>query len=163
MTTNAAVDWPDDMQLRRSTVSRTSTPPGGTTSSNSPKALDSAPKLTPGDKDVKPTASGVDEAKKLVARAREAGAGLLALPEAALGGYLSSLNGDHDDEPPRGKWPVPPRGRGEAGREHCVGGRALALGDPVLDPLALEHPRRPGIHGVAVLLVRDAPGVHRDR
>jgi N-carbamoylputrescine amidase len=31
--------------------------------------------------------------EKLVGRAREAGAGLLALPEAALGGYLSSLNG----------------------------------------------------------------------
>ena len=39
--------------------------------------------------------------EKLVGRAREAGAQLLALPEAALGGYLSSLNGDHDDEPPQ--------------------------------------------------------------
>ncbi|GJE36689.1 hypothetical protein [Methylobacterium persicinum] len=47
------------------------TPPGGTTSSNSPKALATPPKLTPGDKDVKPTASGVDEAKKLVAQARD--------------------------------------------------------------------------------------------
>lgn len=47
------------------------TPPGGTTSSNSPKALDTPPKLTPGDKNVKPTASGVEEAKKLVAQARE--------------------------------------------------------------------------------------------
>ena len=39
--------------------------------------------------------------EKLVGRAREAGADLLALPEAALGGYLSSLDGDHDDSPPR--------------------------------------------------------------
>lgn len=39
--------------------------------------------------------------EKLVGRAREAGADLLALPEAALGGYLSSLHGDHDDEPPQ--------------------------------------------------------------
>ena len=47
------------------------TPPGGPTSSNSPKALDAAPKLEPADKSVKPTASGVEEAKKLVAQARE--------------------------------------------------------------------------------------------
>ncbi|MFC6789888.1 hypothetical protein ACFQE0_09825 [Methylobacterium komagatae] len=47
------------------------TPPGGPTSSDSPKALANPPKLTPSDKDVKPTASGVEEAKKLVAQARE--------------------------------------------------------------------------------------------
>jgi N-carbamoylputrescine amidase len=39
--------------------------------------------------------------EKLVNQAREVGADLLALPEAALGGYLSSLDGDHDDEPPQ--------------------------------------------------------------
>ena len=47
------------------------TPPGGTTSSGSDKALATPPKLTPGDASVKPTASGVEEAKKLVAEARE--------------------------------------------------------------------------------------------
>ncbi|MCJ2013968.1 hypothetical protein [Methylobacterium sp. J-076] len=47
------------------------TPPGGVTSSHSDKALATPPKLTPSDKDVKPTASGVEEAKKLVAQARE--------------------------------------------------------------------------------------------
>ncbi|MEE7447680.1 hypothetical protein MRF4_07545 [Methylobacterium radiotolerans] len=48
-----------------------STPPGGTTSSNSPKALDTPPGLTKSDAAVKPTASGVEEAKKLVAQARQ--------------------------------------------------------------------------------------------
>jgi hypothetical protein len=47
------------------------TPPGGPTSSNSPKALDKPPALTKSDADVKPTASGVEEAKKLVAQARQ--------------------------------------------------------------------------------------------
>ncbi len=47
------------------------TPPGGPTTSGSDKALATPPKLTPADKDVKPTASGVEEAKKLVAQARE--------------------------------------------------------------------------------------------
>ncbi len=47
------------------------TPPGGTTSSNSPKALDTPPALTKSDAAVKPTASGVEEAKKLVAQARQ--------------------------------------------------------------------------------------------
>lgn len=37
---------------------------------------------------------------RLIADAREAGAGLLALPEACLGGYLSSLDGDAADGPP---------------------------------------------------------------
>jgi hypothetical protein len=47
------------------------TPPGGPTSSNSPKALDTPPALTKSDASVKPTAAGVDEAKKLVAQARQ--------------------------------------------------------------------------------------------
>ncbi|MCJ2138169.1 hypothetical protein MKK69_29665 [Methylobacterium sp. J-026] len=47
------------------------TPPGGTTSSNSPKALDKPPALTPSDASVKPTAAGVEDAKKLVAQARQ--------------------------------------------------------------------------------------------
>ena len=47
------------------------TPPGGPTTSGSDKALATPPKLTPADKDVKPTAAGVEEAKKLVAQARE--------------------------------------------------------------------------------------------
>ena len=47
------------------------TPPGGTTSSNSDKALATPPALTKSDAGMKPTASGVEEAKKLVAQARE--------------------------------------------------------------------------------------------
>ena len=47
------------------------TPPGGPTSSNSPKALDTPPKLTESDAAVKPTAAGVEEAKKLVAQASQ--------------------------------------------------------------------------------------------
>ncbi|SDM58563.1 hypothetical protein SAMN05216360_102510 [Methylobacterium phyllostachyos] len=47
------------------------TPPGGVTSSDSPKALDKPPALTKADAAVKPTASGVEEAKKLVAKAGE--------------------------------------------------------------------------------------------
>ncbi|WP_433801963.1 carbon-nitrogen hydrolase family protein [Actinomycetospora sp. CA-084318] len=39
--------------------------------------------------------------ERLVGQARAAGADLLALPEAALGGYLSSLHGDPDDVPPQ--------------------------------------------------------------
>lgn len=45
------------------------TPPGGTTTSNSDKALASPPSLTQSDAGVKPTASGVEEAKTLVAKA----------------------------------------------------------------------------------------------
>lgn len=37
---------------------------------------------------------------RLLADAREAGVGLLALPEACLGGYLTSLGGDSADGPP---------------------------------------------------------------
>jgi predicted amidohydrolase len=37
---------------------------------------------------------------RLIADARQAGVGLLALPEACLGGYLSSLDGDVADGPP---------------------------------------------------------------
>jgi hypothetical protein len=47
------------------------TPPGGATSSNSPKALDKPPSLTKSDAAVKPTASGIEEAKKLVTQARQ--------------------------------------------------------------------------------------------
>jgi hypothetical protein len=47
------------------------TPPGGTTSSGSDKALATPPKLVPSDASVKPTASGIEEAKKLVAQAAE--------------------------------------------------------------------------------------------
>ncbi|MDP4003039.1 hypothetical protein [Methylobacterium sp. NEAU K] len=47
------------------------TPPGGTTSSNSDKALATPPTLTKSDAGVKPSASGVEEAKKLVAKARD--------------------------------------------------------------------------------------------
>ena len=45
-------------------------PPGGPTSSNSPKALDRAPDTKPSDPAVKPTAAGVGEERKLVERAR---------------------------------------------------------------------------------------------
>lgn len=39
--------------------------------------------------------------ERLLGQARERGAELLALPEAALGGYLSSLHGEPDDQPPQ--------------------------------------------------------------
>ena len=42
-----------------------------------------------------------DRIAALVEQARERGARLLALPEAALGGYLSSLHNDPDDLPPQ--------------------------------------------------------------
>jgi hypothetical protein len=45
-------------------------PPGGPTSSGSPKALDQAPNVKPSDPSVKPTAAGVTEARKLVEKAR---------------------------------------------------------------------------------------------
>jgi N-carbamoylputrescine amidase len=38
---------------------------------------------------------------RVLAEARERGAELVALPEAALGGYLSSLHGEPDDRPPQ--------------------------------------------------------------
>lgn len=46
-------------------------PAGGTTSSNSPKALVSQPKGNPSDSSTKPTAGGVDEARTLLAKASE--------------------------------------------------------------------------------------------
>lgn len=46
-------------------------PSGGTTSSNSPKALDKAPNVKASDADVKPTSGGVDEARALLAQARQ--------------------------------------------------------------------------------------------
>lgn len=45
-------------------------PPGGPTSSHSPKALDAPPAGKPTDPSVKPSASGIGEARSLVARAR---------------------------------------------------------------------------------------------
>ncbi|AWN36703.1 hypothetical protein [Methylobacterium radiodurans] len=45
-------------------------PPGGPVSSNSDKALDKAPTVKPSDPSVKPTAAGVNEARKLVEKAR---------------------------------------------------------------------------------------------
>ena len=45
-------------------------PPGGPTSSNSPKALEMAPKVKPTDPSAKPTSSGVSEARELITRAK---------------------------------------------------------------------------------------------
>ncbi|MBX9930983.1 MAG: hypothetical protein K2Y56_05530 [Methylobacterium sp.] len=45
-------------------------PPGGTTSSNSPKALEMAPNVKPTDPSAKPTSSGVSEARDLIKRAK---------------------------------------------------------------------------------------------
>ena len=45
-------------------------PPGGPTSSNSPKALEQAPNIRPSDPKVQPSASGVEEARKLIQKAR---------------------------------------------------------------------------------------------
>ena len=46
-------------------------PAGGTTSSNSPKALDKAPSAKPTDADAKSTAGGVQEARSLLTQARQ--------------------------------------------------------------------------------------------
>ena len=46
-------------------------PPGGATSSNSPKALDTQPDGKPSDPKAKPSAGGVEEAKRLLAKAGE--------------------------------------------------------------------------------------------
>ena len=45
-------------------------PPGGATSSHSPKALDKQPQGEPSDPSTKPTAGGVEEAKKLLETAK---------------------------------------------------------------------------------------------
>ncbi|GJD59541.1 hypothetical protein [Methylobacterium dankookense] len=45
-------------------------PPGGATTSHSPKALDQAPNVKPSDPAAKPSASGIDAARKLVEKAR---------------------------------------------------------------------------------------------
>lgn len=45
-------------------------PPGGPTSSNSPKALDKPPEGKPSDPSTQPTAAGVAEAKKLLETAK---------------------------------------------------------------------------------------------
>lgn len=46
-------------------------PAGGTTSSNSPKALDKAPEVKATDAKSRPSAGGVDEARSLLAEARK--------------------------------------------------------------------------------------------
>ncbi|MBB2960191.1 hypothetical protein [Methylobacterium sp. R2-1] len=46
-------------------------PPGGATSSNSPKALDKPPAGAPSDPATKPTKAGVEEARALLAKAKE--------------------------------------------------------------------------------------------
>lgn len=46
-------------------------PPGGATSSNSPKALDKPPAGTPSDPSTAPTKAGVEEARSLLAKAKE--------------------------------------------------------------------------------------------
>lgn len=46
-------------------------PAGGATSSNSPKALDKPPAGAPSDPSTKPTKAGVEEARKLLAKAKE--------------------------------------------------------------------------------------------
>ncbi len=46
-------------------------PPGGVTSSNSPKALDKPPAGAPSDPSTKPTKAGVEEARTLLAKAKE--------------------------------------------------------------------------------------------
>lgn len=45
-------------------------PPGGPTSSNSPKALDKPPAVKPSDRKAQPTAAGIREARELIQKAR---------------------------------------------------------------------------------------------
>jgi predicted amidohydrolase len=94
----------------------------------------------------------------LVAEAREAGVGLLVLPEAALGGYVESLNGDVDDPPPA----LTPDGPELQRVADLAGDMVIAVGfceagDP--DPARPGHQVR---HNVAALVSGgEVLGIHR--
>lgn len=94
----------------------------------------------------------------LIAEAREAGVGLLVLPEAALGGYVESLNGDVDDPPPA----LQPDGPELLRVAELAGDMVVAVGfceagEP--DPDRPDHQVR---HNVAALVSGgEVLGIHR--
>lgn len=94
----------------------------------------------------------------LIDEARAAGVGLLVLPEAALGGYVESLNGDVDDPPPA----LSPDGPELQRVADLAGDMVVAVGfceagDP--DPDRPGHQVR---HNVAALVSGgEVLGIHR--
>ncbi|MDO9409334.1 carbon-nitrogen hydrolase family protein [Patulibacter sp.] len=94
----------------------------------------------------------------LVAEAREAGVGLLVLPEAALGGYVESLNGDVDDPPPA----LDPDGPELRRVAELAGEMVIAVG---FCEAGEPDPERPGHqvrHNVAALVSGgEVLGIHR--
>jgi len=94
----------------------------------------------------------------LVAEAREAGVGLLVLPEAALGGYVESLNGDIDDPPPA----LTPDGPELQRVADLAGDMVIAVG---FCEAGEPDPGRPGHqvrHNVAALVSGgEVLGIHR--
>ncbi|MEV4421114.1 carbon-nitrogen hydrolase family protein [Patulibacter sp. NPDC049589] len=96
--------------------------------------------------------------ERLVAEARAEGVGLLVLPEAALGGYVESLNGDVDDPPPA----LSPDGPELQRVADLAGDMVIAVGfceagDP--DPDRPGHQVR---HNVAALVSGgEVLGIHR--
>ncbi|MGX6448284.1 carbon-nitrogen hydrolase family protein [Patulibacter sp. S7RM1-6] len=100
------------------------------------------------------------EIERLIGEARAAGAGLLVLPEAALGGYVESLNGDVDDPPP----PLCADGPELRRVAELAGDLVVAVGFcEAGDPARTDAtPDRPVRHNVAAL-VHDGRvlGVHR--
>jgi predicted amidohydrolase len=98
------------------------------------------------------------EIERIVAAARARGVGLLVLPEAALGGYVESLNGDVDDPPPALR-PDGPELRRVA---ELAGEMTVAVGfceAGAADPARPGHPVR---HNVAALVSGgEVLGIHR--
>jgi predicted amidohydrolase len=94
----------------------------------------------------------------LIGEAREAGVGLLVLPEAALGGYVESLNGDVDDPPPALAADGPELLRvAELAGDMVVAVGFCEAGEP--DP---ERPGHQVRHNVAALVSGgEVLGVHR--
>ena len=96
--------------------------------------------------------------ERLVAEAREAGAGLLVLPEAALGGYVESLSGDVDDPPPA----LSPDGPELRRVAELAGDLVVAVG---FCEAGAPDPERPGHevrHNVAALVSGgEVLGIHR--
>jgi predicted amidohydrolase len=98
------------------------------------------------------------EIERVIVAARARGVGLLVLPEAALGGYVESLNGDVDDPPPALAADGPELRRvAELAGEMVVAVGFCEAGEP--DPSRPGHEVR---HNVAALVSGgEVLGVHR--
>lgn len=96
--------------------------------------------------------------ERLIDEARAAGAGLLVLPEAALGGYVESLHGDVDDPPPALDVDGPELRRvAELAEDMVVAVGFCEAGEP--DP---ERPGHQVRHNVAALVSGgEVLGIHR--